>query len=137
MRDEAYGLLCFNISRDILFHLDGLLSPNEDGWSLKIYLGRQISVTRNISISVETVCSPSLHDASLEQKDTMMYPLPRRLIYLNDKLSLPWMKMVILILQILLRSAVHAKNTENKTKHERNKINQWFVLKITETSNKK
>ena len=29
MRDEAYGLLCLSISRDLLFHLDGLTSPNE------------------------------------------------------------------------------------------------------------
>ena len=29
MRDEAYGLLCLSISKDILFHLDGLTSPNE------------------------------------------------------------------------------------------------------------
>ena len=28
-RDEAYGLLCLNISRDILFHLNGLTSLNE------------------------------------------------------------------------------------------------------------
>ena len=28
-RDEAYGLLCLIISRDLLFHLDGLKSPNE------------------------------------------------------------------------------------------------------------
>ena len=28
-RDEAYGLLCLCISRDLLFHLDGLTSPNE------------------------------------------------------------------------------------------------------------
>ena len=28
-RDEAYGLLCLTISRDHLFHLDGLTSPNE------------------------------------------------------------------------------------------------------------
>ena len=28
-RDEAYGLLCLSISRDLLFHLDGLTSPNE------------------------------------------------------------------------------------------------------------
>ena len=27
-RDEAYGLLCLSISRDLLFHLDGLTSPN-------------------------------------------------------------------------------------------------------------
>ena len=24
MRDEAYGLLCLSISRDLLFHIDGL-----------------------------------------------------------------------------------------------------------------
>ena len=28
-RDEAYGILCLIISRDLLFHLDGLTSPNE------------------------------------------------------------------------------------------------------------
>ena len=28
-RDEAYGILCLSISRDQLFHLDGLTSPNE------------------------------------------------------------------------------------------------------------
>ena len=28
-RDEAYGLLCLSISRDLLFHLDVLTSPNE------------------------------------------------------------------------------------------------------------
>ena len=28
-RDEAYGLLCLNISIDLIFHLDGLTSPNE------------------------------------------------------------------------------------------------------------
>ena len=28
-RDEAYGLLCLSISRGLLFHLDGLKSPNE------------------------------------------------------------------------------------------------------------
>ena len=27
-RDEAYDLLCMNISSDLLFHLDGLTSPN-------------------------------------------------------------------------------------------------------------
>ena len=28
-RDEAYGLMCLSISRDLLFHIDGLTSPNE------------------------------------------------------------------------------------------------------------
>ena len=27
-RDEAYGVLCLSISRDLLFHLDGLTSPD-------------------------------------------------------------------------------------------------------------
>ena len=28
-RDEAYGLLCLSISRNLLFHMDGLSSPDE------------------------------------------------------------------------------------------------------------
>ena len=28
-RDEAYGLQCLSISRDLLFYLDGLTLPNE------------------------------------------------------------------------------------------------------------
>ena len=28
-RDETYGILCLSISRDLLFHIDGLTSPNE------------------------------------------------------------------------------------------------------------
>ena len=28
-RDKACGILCLRISRDLLFHLDGLTSPNE------------------------------------------------------------------------------------------------------------
>ena len=41
-RDEAYGLLCLNISRDLLFHLDGLSSPDEVWDNLNIYLGRHM-----------------------------------------------------------------------------------------------
>ena len=29
MRDEAYGILCLGISRDLFFNLNGLTSPNE------------------------------------------------------------------------------------------------------------
>ena len=38
-RDEAYGLLCLSISRDFLFHLDGLTSPNEVWEKLKDIFG--------------------------------------------------------------------------------------------------
>ena len=39
-RDEAYGLLCLNISRDLLFHLDGLKSPNEVWEKLEDIFGK-------------------------------------------------------------------------------------------------
>ena len=42
MRDEAYGLLCLSISRDLLFHLNGLTSPNELWRILLIFLERQM-----------------------------------------------------------------------------------------------
>ena len=31
-RDEAYGLLCLSISRDLLFHIDGLTEACRDFW---------------------------------------------------------------------------------------------------------
>ena len=39
-RDEAYGLLCLSISRDLLFHLDGLTSPNEVWENLEEIFGK-------------------------------------------------------------------------------------------------
>ena len=40
MRDEAYGILCLRISRDLLFHLDGLTSPNEVWEKLEDIFGK-------------------------------------------------------------------------------------------------
>ena len=37
--DHAYGLLCLSISRDLLFHLDGLTSPNEVWENLQSLFG--------------------------------------------------------------------------------------------------
>ena len=42
-RDDAYGLLCLNISRDLLFHLDGLKSPNEVWEKLVDIFGKQMT----------------------------------------------------------------------------------------------
>ena len=39
-RDGAYGLLCLSISRDLLFHLDGLTSPNEVWENLSDLFGK-------------------------------------------------------------------------------------------------
>ena len=38
-RDEAYGLLCLSISRDLLFHLDSLKYPNEVWEKLEEFFG--------------------------------------------------------------------------------------------------
>ena len=39
-RDEAYGLLCLSISRDLIFHLDVLTSPNEVWEKLQTLFGK-------------------------------------------------------------------------------------------------
>ena len=41
-RDEAYCLLCLSISRDLLFHLDALTSPNEVWENIEDILERQV-----------------------------------------------------------------------------------------------
>ena len=41
-KDEAYGLLCLSISRDLLFHIDSLTSPNEVWENIEILLERQM-----------------------------------------------------------------------------------------------
>ena len=41
-RDEAYGLFCLRISRDLLFHIDGLTSPNELWEKLQNLLERKM-----------------------------------------------------------------------------------------------
>ena len=38
--DEAYGLLCLSISRDILFHIDSLTTPNEVWVKLETLFGK-------------------------------------------------------------------------------------------------
>ena len=40
-RDEAYGLLCLSISRNLLFHLDGLASPYEVWEKLEYIFGNK------------------------------------------------------------------------------------------------
>ena len=40
-RDEAYGLWCLSISRDLLFHLDGLSSPYEVWDNIETLFGKK------------------------------------------------------------------------------------------------
>ena len=40
-RDDAYGILCLSISRDLLFHLDGMTSPNEVWEKLEEIFGKK------------------------------------------------------------------------------------------------
>ena len=58
-RDEAYGLLCLSISRDLLFHLDGLTSPNEV-WENLVELFSKIDEMKGHQIENELISlSPS------------------------------------------------------------------------------
>ena len=53
-RDKAYGLLCLSISRDPLFHLDGLSSPNEV-WEKHQNLFRNIYQMRGNKLENELI----------------------------------------------------------------------------------
>ena len=53
-RDEAYGLLCLSISRDLLFHIDGLTSPNEV-WEKLVDLFVKIDEMRGHQITNELI----------------------------------------------------------------------------------
>ena len=39
-RDKDYGLFCLDISKDLIFHLDGLTSPNEVWEKLQNIFGK-------------------------------------------------------------------------------------------------
>ena len=43
--DEAYGLLCLSISLDILFHIDGLTTPNQACTKLESLFGVQDEIS--------------------------------------------------------------------------------------------
>ena len=53
-RDEAYGLLCLSISRDLLFHIDGLTSPNEV-WENLVEIFGKIDEIRGHQIENELI----------------------------------------------------------------------------------
>ena len=58
-KDEAYGPLCLSISRDLLFHLDGLTSPNEV-WENLVYIFGKTNEIRGHQIENEMISlSPS------------------------------------------------------------------------------
>ena len=71
--DEAYGLLCLSISRDLLFHLDGLTSLNEVWENITDLFGKTdemrghqienelISLSRNSFESLQLYFSSSKH----------------------------------------------------------------------------
>ena len=53
--DEAYGLLCLSISRELLFHLDSLTSPKEVWEKLESLLAKLMSnVITNLRMSLST-----------------------------------------------------------------------------------
>ena len=46
--DEAFGYLCTHISRDLLFHLEGLRNPKEAWEKLEVLFGKQDELQGNI-----------------------------------------------------------------------------------------
>ena len=58
-RDESYGLLCLSISRDLLFHIDGLTKPNEV-WEKLVDIFGKIDEMRGHQVKNELISlSPS------------------------------------------------------------------------------
>ena len=53
-RDEAYGLLCLSISRDLVFRVNGLTSPNEVWEKLQTLFGK-IDETRGHELENDLV----------------------------------------------------------------------------------
>ena len=61
--DEAYGILCLMISRDLLFHIDGLTSPNEVWEKLVDIFGKTYEM-RGHKIENELISlSPNIFDS--------------------------------------------------------------------------
>ena len=46
--DESFGFLCAHISRDLLFHLEGLKTPKESWEELKCLFGKQDDIQGHI-----------------------------------------------------------------------------------------
>ena len=42
--DEAFGFLCTHISKDLLFHLEGLRTPKEAWEKLEYFFGKQYEI---------------------------------------------------------------------------------------------
>ena len=61
--NEAYGLLCLSISPDILFHLDGLTTPNQVWTKLESLLGVQDEIRAHQLENDLLSLSPSSFDS--------------------------------------------------------------------------
>ena len=46
--DESFGFLCTHISRDILFHLEGLKTPKEAWENIEILFGKKYEIGGHI-----------------------------------------------------------------------------------------
>ena len=64
-RDEAYGILCLSISRDLLFHIDGLTSPNEV-WEKPVEIFSKTNEMRGHQIDNELISLSPRSSESLQ-----------------------------------------------------------------------
>ena len=74
MRDEAYGLLSLSISRDLLFHLDGLKSPNEV-WDNLVELFGKTDEMRGHQIENDMISLSPISFKSLQLYFSSLNPL--------------------------------------------------------------
>ena len=61
--DEAYGLLCLSISREILFHIDSLTTPNEVWVKLESLFGKTNELRGHQLENKLIILSPAQFDA--------------------------------------------------------------------------
>ena len=74
--DEAFGFMCIHISRELLFHLDGLKTPKEVWKNLESLFGKKDELIAHILESELNVVQPSnfetIHDFFSKFKSLVM-----------------------------------------------------------------
>ena len=74
--DEAYGLLCLSISRELLFHIDTLTTPNEVWVKLETLFGKTDELRRHQLENELIILSPmhfdTIHDFFTKFKSLLL-----------------------------------------------------------------
>ena len=109
-REEAYGLLCLIISRDLLFHLDSLTSPNEVWEKLEDIFGK-IDEIRGHQIENELISLSPSNFESLQLyfskfKDLVLHLIQCGIKKKEEKLVFPILSKLGLTIQCLFQPSM-------------------------------